>query len=1194
MKFKKISIILLILLIFSISAVSAQDASQNDEILANSTQDVGTFTDLDKDIKQSGEFNVATDYKFDGAKDKNYTNGIKIKNQTLVINGNSKTIDANKSAIIFDIEDSNVTINNLIFKNTNDSALFIKNSNVITNNCIFEDNNASGGGAVFVSNAKYSSINDTFKNNYAKEGASLYVDKGSVLNLENGHFISDRELYWGLITINSAQMNITGTTFENINSRYAPAVYIKQGKGKIANSNFRNLNARFTAGAIGVKVIQGKIEIDNCSFINTASRKNGGAIYIDSAADDVFSLGEMLINNSRFENCSSEFGGAIVYLGGRFTADNCDFISNTAEYDGGAIYSSYTRATILNSKFISNQAKHSEFSNGGAYFFDFGRFTANSTRFESNSANEGSSIYARDATLIFNDDYFNNPSGNGSSIYVEFLRKITENGTNYNNDTKSLENKKIETNVEGGQMAFDIVEDKVEHFDSLPSTFDLRKYNVTAPVYNQGSMGACWAFGAVEALQSALLRFTNIKANFSVNNMQNSLLQYAKYGVIEVTEGSEGFIPATYLISWLGISPDEYDEYDELGKVSPLIMTDEDIHITDVVEIPVRKNSTDNDAIKQAILKYGGVEATHHSNTGEYYYNKTSHAQYYYDITGMGLKADPNHSICIVGWDDNYSRENFAMPNSTKPQPKLPEGDGAFIVQNSWGTDWGENGFFYISYYDTTLATVHKPIAFVIRNNETYDMLYQNEVSGLLGIAKYNYYKNVYVAEKDGLIAAVGTFFNQSGSSYEFSVLVNGATVYTGKGVSSFRGYETIKLDTYIQINEGDKFEVIFKNKVPYMGSSRIKDQGKISYMSSDGKTWQDMYDQSAVALLKVCTVEDLGIGKNLVKYYGDNAPFVATVGAGEEVEFELNGVKSKVVADENGTAKLPVSLKPGYYKVTVTHNNTTVIASVAVKNTVIASNAKRASGSNYNMKIKIVDAKGNAVANTNVKITINGKSTTKKTASNGYITLAFKKLTSKQTIKITNPKTGEISTKTITVASRFSQAKNVKMYYNDGTAYMFILMDDSLKKPLEKKQVTVTIDKTTFKIKTRSLGLAAFVIPDTLTPGTHKVTLKYGSSTATHKITVKQVISAKKTTTVKRTSKLVYKVTLKAKKVLKNKKVTLKLNGKKYTAKTNSKGVAKFTVKKSAIGKLKAGKKYTMRITYLKDTLKRTLKVKR
>lgn len=1179
MKFKKISIILFILLIFSISAVCAEDASQSDNVLTNSTPEVRTFTDLDKDIT-TGEFNVTSDYKFSGESDKNYSEGIKIKDKNLVINGNNRVIDGDNKARIFEIDNSNIVINNLVFKNTNDSALFIKNSNVTTNNCIFEDNTASVGGAVYTYNAKYTSKNDSFTNNYAKDGAALYIDENSVLNLDNGHFKSDKVLYWGLIYIKSAQMNITDTTFENITSKYAPAVYLRQAKGKIANSNFYNLHASRTAGAVGVKDLQGKIVIDTCSFINTTSEKNGGAIFIDSSADEMLSFGSMLINSSKFINCSSGFGGAILYLGGTLVADNCDFISNTAAYDGGAIYSSYTGTTILNSKFISNKALTDGFSNGGAYFFDFGRFTVNSTSFEKNSASEGSSVYARDATLIFNNNYFNNPSENASSIYVEFLRKITENGNNYTGDAKSLDNKKIETNIEGSQMSFKILNDTI-HFDSLPSRFDLRDYNFTAPVYDQGSMGSCWAFGAVEALQSALLRFTNISCNFSVNNLQNSLLQYAKYGVLEVTEGSEGFIPATYLISWLGISPSEYDVYDELGKVSPLIMTDEDIHITDVVEIPARKNSTDNTAIKEAILKYGGVEATYYSNTGLLFYNKTSHAQYFNGI----MKVDPNHSICVVGWDDNYSKDNFAQ---------TPPGDGAFIIQNSWGTNWGEDGFFYISYYDTSFATVHKPIAFVIKNNETYDMVYQNEVSGLLGIAKYNYYKNIYVAEKDGLIAAVGTFFNKTASSYEFSILVNGATVYTCKGVSSFRGYETIKLDTLVQINKGDKFEVIFKNKVPYMGSSRVKDQENISYMSSDGKIWQDMYDQSAVALLKVYTVEDTRIVKNLVKYYSDNAPLVATVGAGEEVTFDLNGVKTKVVADENGTAKLPINLKPGNYKVTVTHGGKSVIGSVVVKTTVIASNVKRAKGSNYNMKIRIVDGEGAAVKNTNVKVTINGKSSTNKTDSNGYFTLSFKKLASKQTIKITNPKTKEVSTKTITVASRFNQAKNINVYYNAGGSYAFILMDDSCEIPLENKQVTVKLDKTTFKVKIISMGLVAFAIPKTLSVGTHKVVLKYGASSEIHKITVKHVINAKKTTTHKRTSKLVYKVTLKAKKVLKNKKVTLKLNGKKYTAKTNSKGVAKFTIKKSVIAKLKVGKKYTISISYLKDTLKRTLKIKR
>lgn len=50
----------------------------------------------------------------------------------------------------------------------------------------------------------------------------------------------------------------------------------------------------------------------------------------------------------------------------------------------------------------------------------------------------------------------------------------------------------------------------------------------------------------------------------------------------------------------------------------------------------------------------------------------------------------------IIGWDDNYSRSNFNTPL---------EGDGAFICQNSWGDGFGENGIFYVSYYDTNIGT---------------------------------------------------------------------------------------------------------------------------------------------------------------------------------------------------------------------------------------------------------------------------------------------------------------------------------------------------------------------------------------------------------------------------------------------------------------------------------------------------------
>ena len=51
-----------------------------------------------------------------------------------------------------------------------------------------------------------------------------------------------------------------------------------------------------------------------------------------------------------------------------------------------------------------------------------------------------------------------------------------------------------------------------------------------------------------------------------------------------------------------------------------------------------------------------------------------------------------NHEVAIVGWDDNYSRTNFRNYASI--------GDGAWIVKNSWGSNWADNGYFYVSYYD--------------------------------------------------------------------------------------------------------------------------------------------------------------------------------------------------------------------------------------------------------------------------------------------------------------------------------------------------------------------------------------------------------------------------------------------------------------------------------------------------------------
>ena len=73
-----------------------------------------------------------------------------------------------------------------------------------------------------------------------------------------------------------------------------------------------------------------------------------------------------------------------------------------------------------------------------------------------------------------------------------------------------------------------------------------------------------------------------------------------------------------------------------------------------------------------------------------------------------------------------------------------------------------------------------------------------------------------------------------------------------------------------------------------------------------------------------------------------------------------------------------------------------------------------------------------------------------------------------------------------------------------------------------------------------------------------------------------------------------VIKATLKGKTPLKGKKLTFKFNGKKYTAKTDKKGIAKITIKKSVLKKLKVGKKVKYQVTYLKNTVKKSVKVKK
>ncbi|MGO9018224.1 MAG: C1 family peptidase [Syntrophobacteraceae bacterium] len=69
----------------------------------------------------------------------------------------------------------------------------------------------------------------------------------------------------------------------------------------------------------------------------------------------------------------------------------------------------------------------------------------------------------------------------------------------------------------------------------------------------------------------------------------------------------------------------------------------------------------------------------------------------YVTYDSAGDSAD--HEVAIIGWNDNFPARNFAEAGFDPPPP----GDGAWLVRNSWGAWWGNNGCFWLSYYDTSL-----------------------------------------------------------------------------------------------------------------------------------------------------------------------------------------------------------------------------------------------------------------------------------------------------------------------------------------------------------------------------------------------------------------------------------------------------------------------------------------------------------
>ena len=751
-----------------------------------------------------------------------------------------------------------------------------------------------------------SATNVIFKNGVAVDDTSYGYDNaygGAIYN-----YVSTD--YYGYVT-NVPKNTLYNCTFLNNSAMYGGAIYLPYGELSLSNCKFINNSAHWFGGAIASDK-DSKISVvgtvfENCRSVDDA----GGAIYAFST--------DLEVRDSTFNNCSANFAGAICSLNSEILISYSNFTNNLARYEGGAVYKMYGSGTVIKSNFTKNAAL-----NGGALFSD------NCTSFE-----------------IKNSEFASNAAtGFGGAIFSNANPKLTVDGVTFTDNKASYNanmlNQSNFSPIVSSTNNYSLFVYKSLFNGTLPARYNLAENGFVTDVKNQQDSGNCWAFAALASLETCVLKASNKTFNFSVENMKNLIEMYSAYGwKMETNEGGYNGMPMGYLASWLGPVNATLDPFDDKGTLSPLL--DSEMHIQNIYVLPARTSYTDNDAIKEAILKYGGLYASYYHSAG--YLNSKTNA-YYDPYTGNG-----NHAITVVGWDDNYSKNNFYT---------APAGDGAFIVKNSWGSSWGDNGYFYISYYDRVLFAVNKDnqaFTYILNDTVRYTKNYQYDVAGmtdyLITGKKTVWYKNIYNATGNEVIAAVSTFFNTT-VDYEISIYVNDVLQLTQNGRHEGSGYYTIPLKEYVPVAVGDIFKIVVKLANPQNGYAAVPISEQlsttrcyyapgVSYFSNDGKKWTDLYDYSAsayshtynsqVACLKAFTVADMQNTtvtlNNITPKVQEFSEIIATVTDAKgkmakigEVIFSINGT-NYTAGVVDGVAKINVYFdEVGDYVISANYKN--------------------------------------------------------------------------------------------------------------------------------------------------------------------------------------------------------------------------------------------------------------------------------
>lgn len=390
---------------------------------------------------------------------------------------------------------------------------------------------------------------------------------------------------------------------------------------------------------------------------------------------------------------------------------------------------------------------------------------------------------------------------------------------------------------------------------SYPSRFDLRDSGKVSPVRNQGKFGTCWAFATFGSLESTDL--PDDQEVFSPKNLVNRAGFDYTY-----KNGGNIHMAAAYLTRWAGPVDESTDPYPQANWTSsaPYPATR---HVQNTIMMPLRSNRSDTAPIKGGLQMWGAASSALYWEK-QYYNNQT--AAYYHPVSAKDQKPGGGHSVTIIGWDDAFQAANFTT---------TPPGDGAWIVKNSWGPQWGEQGFFYVSYYDKYFASAFQPkgqskntVFYLSESADNYNNVYYYDP---LGECKDYYFDtprkatiaNRFTANESGTIKAIGFYTTDVNVGYAAEIYVNpqngpagGEPAVTFDGTLPYMGYNTVVVPSgdEVSLKTGDVFSVVLTLTNPTNQhvaavekpianyTSNVTAHPGESYFSTDnGKSFQDL-----------------------------------------------------------------------------------------------------------------------------------------------------------------------------------------------------------------------------------------------------------------------------------------------------------------------------------------------------------------